>query len=179
MCGHPEGWPFSFQRSTAIGDQMLSEEYQKLESVYLRLPGGPELLAWFGRVPSFHDAEIVSLTLNRRSPSFLTIHGWTTDGSVTQDGYLVLQKKAVVTFEIQDIVYLNLEGFSGQNVIDGILIAQRPPDHLAKSYYDFASDGDDFEIVLEPCYGMDGVIRCKNISISFVPGDPADSRKEG
>jgi hypothetical protein len=178
MRGHPEGWPFSFQRSTAIGDQMQSEEYQKLESVYLKLPGGPELLAWFGTVPSFHDAEIVSLTLTRRSPSFLTIHGWTMDGSQTQNGYFVLQNKAVVIFEIQDIVYLNLEGFSRQNVIGGLIIAQRAPDPLAKSYYStLDSNADDYEIVLEPCYGMDGLIRCKKISVSFKVGDPIDSKK--
>jgi hypothetical protein len=178
MSGHLERWPFSFGSSTAIGSYMHSEEYQKLESVYRKLPGGTQLLQWFGRVPSFHDAEIVSLALNRRSPSLLTIHGWTMDGSKTQDGYFVQQKKAVVVFEIQDIVYLNLEGFSRQNVIDGLIIAQRAPDPLAKSYYStLDSNADDYEIILEPCYGMDGLIRCKKISVSFEPGDPVDSKK--
>ncbi len=178
MSGHSGGWPFSFQRSTGIGNHMHSEEHQKLESVYRKLPGGPELLAWFGRVPSFHDAEIVSLALNRRSSSLLTIHGWTMDSSHSQDGHFVLFKKAVVTFEIQDIVYLNLEGFNRQNVIDALIIEQRAPDPLANSYYStLDSNGDDYEIILEPCYGMDGLIRCKKISVSFVPGDPIDSKK--
>ncbi len=178
MSGHLGRWPFSFGSSTAIGIHMHSEEYQNLESVYRKLPGGTQLLEWFSRVPSFHDAEIVSLALNRRTPGLLTIHGWTIDSSQTQDGYFVLHKKAVVTFEIQDIVYLNLEGFNAQNVIDGLRIEQRAPDPLAKSYYStLESNADDYEIVLEPCYGMDGLIRCKKISVSFVPGDPIDSKK--
>jgi hypothetical protein len=40
------------------------------------------MLAWFGHAPSFHDAEIVNITLNRRRPSHLKIHYWV----VEEDG---------------------------------------------------------------------------------------------
>jgi hypothetical protein len=41
----------------------LMQNVDELEAIYADVPGGLELLAWFGHVPSFHDAEIVSLTL--------------------------------------------------------------------------------------------------------------------
>ena len=148
-----------------------------LESVYMQIPGGPELLEWFEKVPSFHDAEIVSLALHRSSPSILTIHGWTGDGTVTRQGFFKQLKKAVVTLEIHEIVYLKLGGFSRQNVIYGMNIVQSPPDPEAKPYYSTDSDENDYEIHLEPCYGLDGLIRCKKISVSFKPGDPIDSKK--
>lgn len=43
------------------------------EMTYEKIAGGPELLAWFGQKPTFHDAEILSLSLNRTGVSKLTI----------------------------------------------------------------------------------------------------------
>ncbi|WP_038688608.1 hypothetical protein [Rhizobium etli] len=47
---------------------------------YEKIAGGPELQAWFRQKPTFHDAEILSLSLNRTGVSELTIHGWTATG---------------------------------------------------------------------------------------------------
>jgi hypothetical protein len=156
---------------------MKTIDFQKLESIYRQISGGVDLLEWFGNVPSFHDAEIVSLVLNRRSPSSLTVHGWIIDGTTTEEGTFKLQKKAVVVFKISDIVYLKLDGFSRQNVLGGLNIVQCPPNPEEAPYYCMASNENDYEIILEPCFGLDGIIRCKSVSISFVPGDPTDTEK--
>ncbi len=37
-------------------------------SIYDEVPGGVDLVRWFGRVPSFHDAEFLSLHLHRKGP---------------------------------------------------------------------------------------------------------------
>ncbi|ARQ58088.1 MULTISPECIES: Imm50 family immunity protein [Rhizobium] len=89
---------------------------------YEKIAGGPELLAWFGQKPTFHDAEILSLSLNRTGVSELTIHGWIATDGVDQDGYCILDKHAVVTFAFEDIMDLQLDGFSHQNVINGLVL---------------------------------------------------------
>ena len=40
------------------------------------LPGGPELIAWYGEVPSFHDAEIVAIDLLAKGRGRLVVHHW-------------------------------------------------------------------------------------------------------
>lgn len=53
--------------------------------IFKSIPGGAELLAWFGYVPSFHDAEIIDLHLNRHGPSTLRIHVWEMTGKVDEN----------------------------------------------------------------------------------------------
>ncbi len=136
---------------------------------YSDLTGGDELLAWFGEVPTFHDAEILSLSLNRTGTSELIVHGWVMTEEVDPDGYIVLDKHAVVTFTFTDIMDLQLDGFSRQNVIAGLRLG-RPIDRGRAGYYALPEEEGDIEIELLPCYGLDGFIRSKKVVISFVPG---------
>jgi len=144
------------------------------EALYASLPGGPELLAWFGGVPSFHDAEIVRVVLNRRAPSTLSIHTWKSTGRVDQQGYFILGRHAVVTFELIDVLDVQLEHFSSQNVVFGLLLSRAGARQDRMRYYAANASPDDFEIELEPCYGLNGHVRCRDVSISFVPGKPTD-----
>ena len=145
----------------------------ELETIYAGIPGGPELLAWFGCVPSFHDAEIVSLTLNRRAPSILRIHGLVMGKD--SDGLITSSKRAVVTFTLDGVMDVELNGFSRQNVIDCLRLVHAPARADHQAYYTLDASPEDYEIQLEPCYGMDGVIRCKKVSVSFTPGKPQDA----
>jgi hypothetical protein len=142
--------------------------------IYEKIPGGPELLAWFGGEPSFHDAEIISLSLNRTGISVLEVCGWLTTGAVDADGYLVLEKHAVVTFSVEGIIDLRLDGFSRQNVIYG-LVLRRAKDRGRANYYAAPAEPEDIEIELLPCYGLAGFIRARKLAISFVPGHPDKS----
>ncbi|MBY5779445.1 Imm50 family immunity protein [Rhizobium leguminosarum] len=142
---------------------------------YEKIPGGPELLAWFGQKPTFHDAEILSLALNRTGISELKIHGWIGTDAVDQDGYRVLDKHAVVTFTFEDIMDLQLDGFSRQNVING-LVLRYAADRGRASYYALPKGPEDIEIELRPCYGLDGFIRAKKVTVTFRPGRPADDK---
>jgi hypothetical protein len=150
-----------------------------LQKTYEALPGGPEMLRWFGQVPSFHDGEIVSLHLNRRSTSYLKVYGWVGDGTSGSDGYLKSLKRAVVTFALDGISYLEVDGFNQQNVIDGLMIARRPKDPERQLYYAFNATDDDYELHMENCFGISGMIRCAQISITLVPGRPEDDLKLG
>jgi len=144
---------------------------EQVPHIYDEVPGGAELVRWFGRVPSFHDAEIISLDLRRSGKSFLRIHGWVGTDQVDENGHIVLDKDAVVTFALDGIMDLQLDGFSHQNVIYGLKL-QRATDRGRANYYSMPQSPEDIEIELEPCFGLDGLIRAKRVSISFEPGLP-------
>lgn len=139
---------------------------------YHLIEGGSELLNWFGRVPSFHDAEIISLALNRKGESTLLLHGWVGTDKVDEKGYFVLEKHALVTFSIREIFDLQLDGFSHQNVIGSLDLRYGAPNPERQQFYTQRDITNAFEITLEPCFGMDGVIRCKGLSVSFKIGEP-------
>ncbi len=140
--------------------------------IYGDVPGGDELLVWFGEVPTFHDAEIISLSLSRTGTGELKIHGWIMTDGVDPNGYIPLDKHAVVTFSFEGVMDLQLNGFSRQSVVAG-LILRRATDRGRSDYYATPEGADDIEIELLPCCGLNGFIRAKRVAISFVPGRPA------
>jgi hypothetical protein len=137
------------------------------------VPGGQDLLAWFEGRPRFHDAEIIRLDLRRRSESTLDIHFCVGTGEVDARGYFVLDKHVVVTFAIEEIVDLELDGFNHQNVIYNLELSHAKSRPEREPYVLGASPGD-YEIELEDCYGMSGFIRCKKVAIRLTPGKPGD-----
>jgi hypothetical protein len=144
---------------------------EQIPHIYDEVPGGPELLRWFGEVPSFHDAEITGLDLRRWGQSTLRVHGFVATYKADSGGSLVFDRHAIVTFSLEDIMDLQLDGFSHQNVIGGLTL-QRATDRGRANYYSLPQSPEDIEIELEPCYGLDGLIRAKRVTISFEPGFP-------
>ena len=144
----------------------------KETSIYDAVSGGADLVRWFGQVPSFHDAEILSLELRRKGQSFLRLHAWINTGKVGQDGHFVLDRHAIVTFAISGIMDLQLDGFSIQNVIGGLVLRRAPDRPERRGYLALDPLPQDVELELEPCYGLDGLIRARAVSITFEPGKP-------
>ena len=150
---------------------------ENADTIYAAIPGGRELLAWFGCVPSFHDAEIISLCLHRRAPSSVLMHTWNNTSEADESGYYVLDKHAVVKFTFEEIVDLQFDGFSHQNVIYGLSLRHAPDRPERRTSYARDPSPNDFEIWLEPCFGIDGFIRCRRVSVDFTPGKPNDLRE--
>ena len=145
---------------------------QGSRAVYESISGGPELLAWFGGVPSFHDAEVLRLGLERSGPSTLVVHGWKMTDKVDEEGYFMLDRHAVVTFVFQEITDLRLEGFTAQNVIHGLRLRRVT---LPLSTQDIGSihrAGELIELALDDCYGLSGLIWARSVSVSFQTGKP-------
>jgi len=140
------------------------------------IPGGPELLAWFGYVPSFHDAEIIDLYLNRTGASTLRIHTWEMDPDHRTEDWLPFAKHVVVTFVLEEIVGLDLEDFSPQNVISGLELkrVKEETQSFGMTWIQPPVPPEFYEIVLHPCYGLWGTLRARRISISLVSGKPTD-----
>jgi hypothetical protein len=72
---------------------------------------------------------------------------------------------------LEGVMDLQLDGFSGQNVVGG-LILRYATDRGRSGYYPMPEDPRDIEIELIPCYGLDGFIRAKKVALSFSPGRP-------
>ena len=121
------------------------------------IPGADELVRWFGSWPSFHDAEVLEVRLDRRSKSSVRIHTWRMTSEVDAQGYFVLDHHVVVTFWLEGLTALSLDGFSAQNVIAGLDVEATPSGHLLR---------------LAPCYGLAGEVEAAKISISIEPGKP-------
>lgn len=44
--------------------------------LFSQLSGGQDVIDWFGRIPRFHDAEILEFELKSGVPSLLRLHAW-------------------------------------------------------------------------------------------------------
>lgn len=130
-----------------------------MPSELMTIAGADKLQAWFGYWPSFHDAEVIALNLNRRDPTLLVIHTWEMTKHVDAKGYIVLDKHVVVEFALAGVFNLQLSGFSQQNVIFGLRIEK-------------IQDG--FRVDLRDCFGIGGTIDAADISIRLKPGQPAE-----
>jgi hypothetical protein len=120
--------------------------------------GASELHDWFGYWPDFHDAEIISLHLNRKGISLLRVHAWDTTKEVDEKGHYVMAKHIVVEFICENVSELALNGFSQQNVISGL---------------DIEKIGSGFRLTLGECYGLAGSIEAEQISLRITPGKPS------
>jgi hypothetical protein len=122
------------------------------------IPGATELHDWFGYWPDFHDAEIVSLHLNRKGTSSLRVHAWDTTKEVDDKGHYVMAKHIVVEFIFENISEMTLNGFSPQNVLSGL---------------DIEKIGSGFRLTLGECYGLAGSIEADRMSLRIMPGKPS------
>ena len=124
------------------------------------LAGAQKLIDWFGCWPSFHDAEVISIELNREGVSKLRVHFFSTRNRTNDRGYYITENHAIVSFILEDIAQLELNGFNHQNVLSSISV--NPVDTQ-------------YEIILGDCYGVSGRILASKLSFELEPGMPGKS----
>jgi hypothetical protein len=125
-----------------------------VEELLNLIQGAAELCAWFGYWPDFHDADIITLALNRKGVSTVQIYTWHMAGKIDDRGYLIQEKQVLVNFRMEEILSLSLSDFSDQNVIFGLSLSRID---------------EEFEIRLDPCYGISGTIAARKLSVDFEP----------
>jgi hypothetical protein len=110
---------------------------QRSERGYPRLIGFERVVNHFGYWPTFHDAEVLSLTLDRDAqvgktgPTLtIAVHAFEISKEVTAAGYLKTAKHCVVTFAFYDVYLEKLEDFSNQNAIMGLNLTDITADGL-------------------------------------------------
>jgi hypothetical protein len=96
-----------------------------------RITGAERLVAAFGYWPSFHDAEVLWLRLDRRAggagcygPTLeALIHTFEITNEVGADGYYVLRHRVLIHLRFSDVVELRLDGFNHQNALMGLTLS--------------------------------------------------------
>ncbi len=121
------------------------------------------MVSWFGYWPSFHDAEVLQIHLNRLGMSRLRLHAWHTSAIALTEEHegkrqFVREQHALVTFELGAISDLELSDFSSQNVLASL---------------DIERDGNVFRVRLDPLYGIGGRIDAGECAVFIQPGDPS------
>lgn len=79
--------------------------------------------------PSFHDAEVVSILLDRSGKSKVRVHAFEMTSEVDADGYFVSTKHAIITFDLEGFVSdetgsTHLNWFNHQNVLSSASVRQ-------------------------------------------------------
>ncbi len=131
------------------------------EEAFQDIGGANALIEWFGYWPSFHDAEVLSIELNRSGASRMRIHTWEMTREVDTKGFYVLQKHVVVSFLMDDLDQVRLEGFNHQNTLMELEVTRTDRG---------------LRLTLDDVYGVTGTITAGAIKIEFAPGMPTDGR---
>lgn len=127
--------------------QMQAQARQQLATSLADIPGGRDLVEWFEGAPEFGDAEIVTLILDRKGPSCLSI------------ALNCLGKRATVNFEMAAWIDVDVRGFSAQNVIGGLKLRRAEEREIKPWELGVGCQPGDWEIELGPCFGAYGIIR--------------------
>jgi hypothetical protein len=87
------------------------------------------VVAHLGMWPSFHDAEVLKLTIDRTQVAIskelspvldLHLRGWVMTSEVTEQGFYKLRGDAVFHFQFEGVTNLHVEGFNTQNVLSAL-----------------------------------------------------------
>lgn len=104
---------------------------------YPKLVDFERVVNHFGYWPTFHDAEVLSLTLDRdaqvgKTGPTLTIllHGFEISSKITPAGHYKTIKHCVVTFAFYDVYLEQFEHFNHQNAIMGLTLTDITADGL-------------------------------------------------
>jgi len=82
----------------------------------------------FGRFPTFHDSEVLRITLDRGErgsfgPSLeVAIHLFEMTADVDENNKFVLKNHVSVVFRFSEITNLRIDDFNSQNVINELII---------------------------------------------------------
>jgi hypothetical protein len=127
----------------------------------------------FGEWPSFHDAEVLMMHLDRAGEDGSTlearIHVFLMTDEVDERGYYVLTNHTDVTLRFTNIVLRQLHWFNDQNVLSELLISELPAEEL--------SDEQRFHVHFASSWGVEAELLCGRILVHaaepFTPVQPA------
>lgn len=133
---------------------------------FLSLPGGQAIVDWFGFVPSFHDATLEKLELATGTAS-IVLKAFRMTKEIDSKGYFVLDKHALVTIKLSEVTGIQLEGESGLIISDlGIRRLSEKP----SGWHDGTGPcRGDFEVAWESCWGFDGALFAREVTLAFDP----------
>lgn len=132
----------------------MNADFEMPEGIRDAVEGAAELDAWFGYWPTFHDAEVLSVALERKGLSRLRVHTWHTTSQVDARGYYTRTKHIVVCFVLEKVTDCDFRDFNHQNTLNSLRLERETKG---------------FQVILDPCYGLNGSITAEGLSIELEP----------
>jgi hypothetical protein len=122
-----------------------------------RLSGATAVIEWFGRWPTFHDAEILEAAIVRDGVSRVRLFTWLMSNSLDKDGKYVRERPSIVEFELTDLGSVALSGGECgiQNVIGGLWFAEALEGRL--------------RLTMSPMFGLYGFLEARHIAVKVTP----------
>jgi hypothetical protein len=132
--------------------------------------GADQLIAVFGYWPSFHDAEVLWIRLERSThaenygPTFeALVHAFEITSEIDPAGYFVLRHHTLVHLRFENVVNLLLEGFNDQNALMGLGIKDIRQRQMERIWW---------EVTFDPAWGVAASFQCNSIEVlSVIPCD--------
>lgn len=117
------------------------------------------LLDAFGYWPSFHDAEVHQVVLDRggagvRPSVMLRVHVFDSNGVVDQHGFFKVRVSVLATLRFTDVTDVELRDFGVQNVLDELLLEQQVDGRIA--------------VELTTNFGLSGAFTCAAMEVAEV-----------
>ena len=139
--------------------RLRQADYELHSKTFSLLPGADSLIQAYGEVPSFHDAEVEAVQLSKKGASSIRVSNLFPD--IFSKGHVF------VTLTIAEVIDIELEGFSPQNVLFALRVRPAPGRPERQEYYPRKLASDDLEIELEPTYGIGGRLVCQGITVGW------------
>ncbi len=115
---------------------------------YLNIDGSEKIVELYGGWPSFHDSEVLSVSLDRGKekgefgPSLtIKLHGFAMTNELNDKGHYKTVNHAQITFQFYDVVEFSLtHGFGTQNPLSGVSIEDIRSHQLERINYSVGFD---------------------------------------
>jgi hypothetical protein len=132
------------------------------------IDGSDKVTSIFGRWPSFHDSEVVSLAFDRAGPSITSdIHVFEMTSEISPTGHYICRNHCVAKLRFLQVDEIQFEGFNHQNALMGLIIRDGSHREMERIK---------FEVSLDGAYGVDLSFVCSGIEVLAVtPGIPSGS----
>jgi hypothetical protein len=121
------------------------------------------LTSIFGGWPSFHDAEVLRVSLDRSGSEGPTldavIHVFEMTSEVDPKGYYVLTHHTELSLRFTEVVLSRCQWFNHQNVLSSLEVEElNPSEH----------EGRCFRVTMPSTYGLEAEFECKRAIVSGV-----------
>lgn len=158
-----------------------------------KIAGVEKLTEIFGRFPSFHDAEVLKILLDRKGGGFYkptletSIHVSRMTNVVDEKGRYKLENHCLVDFKFSEITELKLKGFNHQNVINEFVVERIADKHhemykteneYAKKWVQQMLESYNFYVEFVYIHGVNGSFICKSIEVLSVKRLSSEEVKE-
>lgn len=142
-----------------------------MENSFNKIFGVEQVLAVFGYWPSFHDAEVIWLKLDRQShvegshgPTLeALVHVFESTTQVDSDGYYVPRHHHLVHLKFAEVVELQASSFNHQNVLMGLVLNDVNDQQLERVKW---------SVHFDSSWGVDASFECHSVEVlEVVPCD--------